>query len=184
MNNLVVLGLGSNSCLSVNEEEFSPVQILKLACQELQRILKPKTTKFSSIYKTKAMYYENQQDFYNMVVCGEYEKSAFDLLKEINQIEAILGRNRDKEIFKGPRTLDIDIELFKNLVKQDDFLFDFIKDYQLEIPHKNLTERQFVLIPLLEILPKCAEPISEVFYSDYLQKLPDQGVVYFSSSPL
>ena len=68
MDNLVVLGLGSNSCLSVNEEEFSPVQILKLACQELQKILKPKTAKFSSIYKTKAMYYENQQDFYNMVV--------------------------------------------------------------------------------------------------------------------
>lgn len=175
MDNLVVLGLGSNSCLCVNGEEFSPVQILKLACQELQKILKPKTAKFSSIYKTKAMYYENQQDFYNMVVCGEYEKSAFDLLKEINQIEAILGRNRDKEIFKGPRTLDIDIELFKNSV---------IKTKKLEIPHKNLTERQFVLIPLLEILPKCAEPISEVFYSDYLQKLPDQGVVYFSSSPL
>ena len=72
-----------------------------------------------------------------MVVCGEYEKSAFDLLKEINQIEAILGRNRDKEIFKGPRTLDIDIELFKNSV---------IKTKKLEIPHKNLTERQFVLI--------------------------------------
>lgn len=175
MDNLVVLGLGSNSSLFVHGEEIFPVQILKLACQELEKILVPKTTKFSSIYKTKAMYYENQQDFYNMVVCGEYEKSAFELLKEINQIETDLGRNRSKEIFKGPRTLDIDIELFKNSV---------IKTKKLEIPHKNLTERQFVLIPLLEILPKCAEPINGVFYSDCLQNLPDQGVRYFSSCPL
>ena len=175
MDNLVVLGLGSNSSLFVNAEELSPVEILKLACKELEKILVPKTTKFSSIYKTKAMYYENQQDFYNMVVCGEYEKSAFELLSQINQIEAALGRNREKEIFKGPRTLDIDIELFKNSV---------IKTEKLEIPHKNLQERQFVLIPLLEIFPKCAEPINGVFYSTYLQNLPDQGVKFFSKFPL
>ena len=175
MSELVVLGLGSNSVLKQKEKEFSPVEILTFACSELEKILEPKTAKFSSIYKTKAMYYENQQDFYNMVVCGEYEKSAFELLSQINQIEADLGRNREKEIFKGPRTLDIDIELFKNSV---------IKTEKLEIPHKNLQERQFVLIPLLEIFPKCAEPINGVFYSTYLQNLPDQGVKFFSKFPL
>jgi 2-amino-4-hydroxy-6-hydroxymethyldihydropteridine diphosphokinase len=174
MSELVVLGLGSNSVLKSEEKEFSPVEILQLACSELEKILEPKTAKFSSIYKTKAMYYENQQDFYNMVVCGFYQNSPEELLKQVNQIEAKFGRNREKEIFKGPRTLDIDIELFGNQI---------VKTENLEIPHKNLKERQFVLIPLLEIFPKYAEPISGAFYSDYLQNLPDQGVKFFSKFP-
>ena len=174
MSELVVLGLGSNSVLKSEDKEFSPVEILKLACLELEKILEPKTAKFSSIYKTKAMYYENQQDFYNMVVCGFYQNSPEELLKKVNQIEAKFGRNRAKEIFKGPRTLDIDIELFGNQI---------VKTEKLAIPHKNLKERQFVLIPLLEIFPKYAEPISGAFYSDYLQNLPDQGVKFFSKFP-
>ena len=175
MSELVVLGLGSNSVLKQDKKEFSPVEILTFACSELEKILEPKTAKFSSIYKTKAMYYENQQDFYNMVVCGYYQNSPEELLKQVNQIEAKFGRNREKEIFKGPRTLDIDIELFGNKI---------VKTENLEIPHKNLKERQFVLIPLLEIFPKYAEPISGAFYSDYLQNLPDQGVKFFSKFPL
>lgn len=175
MSELVVLGLGSNSIFKSEDKEFSPVEILKLACLELEKILEPKTAKFSSIYKTKAMYYENQQDFYNMVVCGYYQNSPEELLKQVNQIETIYGRNREKEIFKGPRTLDIDIELFGNQI---------VKTEKLAIPHKNLKERQFVLIPLLEIFPKYAEPISGAFYSDYLQNLPDQGVKFFSKFPL
>ena len=175
MSELVVLGLGSNLVLKSEETEFSSVEILQFACSELEKILEPKTAKFSSIYKTKAMYYENQQDFYNMVVCGYYQNSPEELLKQVNQIEATFGRNREKEIFKGPRTLDIDIELFGNQI---------VKTENLEIPHKNLKERQFVLIPLLEIFPKYAEPISGAFYSDYLQNLPDQGVKFFSKFPL
>ena len=174
MSELVVLGLGSNSIFKSEDKEFSPVEILKLACLELEKILEPKTAKFSSIYKTKAMYYENQQDFYNMVVCGYYQNSPEELLKQVNQIETIYGRNREKEIFKGPRTLDIDIELFGNQI---------VKTEKLAIPHKNLKERQFVLIPLLEIFPKYAEPISGAFYSDYLQNLPDQGVKFYSKFP-
>ena len=174
MSELVVLGLGSNSVLKQKEKEISSVEILQLACSELEKILEPKTAKFSSIYKTKAMYYENQQDFYNMVVCGFYQNSPEELLKQVNQIEAKFGRNREKEIFKGPRTLDIDIELLGNQI---------VKTENLEIPHKNLKERQFVLIPLLEIFPKYAEPISGAFYSDYLQNLPDQGVKFFSKFP-
>ena len=41
--------------------------------EELEKILVPKTTKFSSIYKTKAMYYENQQDFYNKPQNSRYK---------------------------------------------------------------------------------------------------------------
>ena len=100
MSELVVLGLGSNSILKREDKEFSPVEILKFACLELEKILEPKTAKFSSIYKTKAMYYENQQDFYNMVVCGYYQNSPEELLKQVNYTdEEILNVLEDRGFY-------------------------------------------------------------------------------------
>ena len=165
----IVLGLGSNKGLS-DEMEFEPVQILKMAVIELQKIFLPKDFFYSSVYKSKAMYYEDQSDFFNMVVSGFYDGTPQELLHQINEIEATFGRNRLNEFRNGPRTLDIDIELFGEKI---------VSDANLEIPHKKIKERQFVLIPLLEIFPKCAEPISGVLFSDILAKLPDQGVEFF-----
>ena len=117
------------------------------------------------------MYYENQDDFLNMVVCGMYEGEPCELLDKIHRIEANFGRNRQNEIRNGPRTLDIDIELFGKRI---------INTENLVIPHKKITERQFVLLPLLEILPECAEPISGDLFKDILKKLPDQQVRLFN----
>ena len=91
---------------------MSPMEILKNACFELNSILA--NSIFSSVYKTKAMYVENQDDFYNMVAYGFVadDLNAFDLLEKIHTIENKYGRNREKEIRFGPRSLDIDIELF------------------------------------------------------------------------
>ncbi len=169
MSQQIVLGLGSNKGLN-DAVEFEPVQILKNAVKELQKIFLPEGFVFSSVYKSKAMYYEDQNDFFNMVVSGLYDGTPQQLLKQINQIEAEFGRNRTKEFRNGPRTLDIDIELFGEQI---------VNEENLEIPHKKIQERQFVLIPLLEIFPKHAEPISGVLFSDILAKLPDQGVEFF-----
>ena len=182
MNELVVLGLGSNRSLSIekksvgSESDFGAtldsVQILKNAVMELKKIFEPNSVKFSSVYKSQAMYFENQQDFYNMVFSGLYSGSAQDLLKSVNEIEAKYGRNRENEFRNGPRTLDIDIELFGNQV---------INQSNLEIPHKKMKERQFVLLPLLEIFPQLAEPISGEFFCDIAKNLPDQNVRFFCS---
>ena len=158
---LVVLGIGSNRKFN----DMSPCQLLQAACVELSSILFK--TSFSSVYKTKAMYVENQEDFYNMVALGYVndEKDPFELLNQINSIEAKYGRERSKEIRFGPRSLDIDIELFGNKT---------ISSARLTIPHERMKERQFVLIPLLEILTETAdirakEKIEE--YSKCLEKL-------------
>ena len=45
-----------------------------------------------------------------------------------------------------------------------------------------MKERQFVLIPLLEILPKCAEPINGTLFMDFLNELPNQGVKLYKHS--
>lgn len=135
----VALGLGSNK----NFSNLCPKEILGGAIFELSQILH--AVKFSSVYRTKAMYVFDQEDFYNMVLVGFLDDgiSAHDLLKKIHEIEAAFGRDRENEIRFGPRPLDIDIEFFG---KRKIFGRD------LQIPHPRLKERAFVLIPLLEVL--------------------------------
>lgn len=137
--NIVALGLGSNKKFS----GLRPEEILGGAVFELSKILRG--VEISSVYRTKAMYVLDQDDFYNMALAGFLDEgiSARDLLEKIHEIEASFGRDREKEIRFGPRPLDIDIEFFGN---------QKISEPDLQIPHPRLKERAFVLIPLLEVL--------------------------------
>nr|MCR5606580.1 2-amino-4-hydroxy-6-hydroxymethyldihydropteridine diphosphokinase [Treponema sp.] len=103
-------------------------------------------------------YVTNQNDFYNMVICGKTELDAPSLLAEIHRVEASLGRNRDKEIRFGPRSIDIDIELFGNQV---------INYPDLEVPHIRMYERAFVLVPFIELYDSMEETSKAVFESAY-----------------
>lgn len=103
--------------------------------------------KESSIIKTKAYGYENQDDFYNGCVEIETLLSAEELLEELNMIENAAGRKR--EIHWGPRTLDLDIILFGN---------EIINSEKLIIPHYDMHNRMFVLEPLCEIAPYAYNP--------------------------
>ncbi len=124
--------------------------------------------RFSSVYKTPAMYVTDQEDFYNMTAIGYVadDTNPFEFLKTINQIEAKYGRDRDKEIRFGPRSLDIDIELFGN---------EKVNDPILEIPHIRMEERAFVLVPAIEILKDSADEIIRKKYSACLLKLEKEG---------
>lgn len=159
----VMLGLGSNMSFHTLE----PVQLLAGACSALRRILKMPV--FSSLYETKARYYENQQHFLNMALIGfvEDSMSPFMLLDEIHRIETEFGRNRRAEIRFGPRTLDIDIEEFGNLA---------LDEPELVIPHPRMKERAFVLVPLLEILDESADCNKKNVFLSFLEKLSEQGV--------
>lgn len=162
----VVLGLGSNS----KYNDLRPVQILAKACGLLEKILDGFT--FSSIYRTAAMYVTDQEDFYNMVVSGNFCGTPRELLDEVHSIENLYGRNRTKEIRFGPRPLDIDIEMFGN---------QKICEPDLVIPHERMTERAFVLVPYLEILEKDAETVNGGldFYKDCLLRLSEQRIDLF-----
>ena len=154
----VLLGLGSNR----DFHDMHSLLILQCACRELAAILK--NPSFSSVYRTKAMYVEDQNDFYNMAVLGfvSDDSDPFDFLKKINQIEAKYGRNRENEIRFGPRSLDIDIELFGDLE---------INTPELQIPHPRMHERAFVLVPVLEILVNPADEKLREKYTACLSKL-------------
>lgn len=123
---------------------------------------------FSSVYRTKAMYVEDQNDFYNMAAIGYVadETNPFVFLKSINRIEAKYGRDRDKEIRFGPRSLDIDIELFGD---------EKVDDPVLQIPHIRMQERAFVLVPALEILCDSADEIIKEKYKKCLASLKAEG---------
>ena len=159
----VILGLGSNRDW---QGKKSPA-LLRLACEKLEELLSDFTV--SSVYRTKPMYVENQNDFYNMAVRGKTddEYSPFAFLEKIHEIEASLGRNRELEIRNGPRSIDIDIEFFGN---------DRIQTPELIVPHPRINERAFVLIPLLEILKENADFIKREDFAEKLKKIGSAGV--------
>ena len=167
---IVVLGLGSNMPLVQHgDKALQPEEILDRACKALAAVLK--NFRCSSVYKTKPRYVENQDDFYNMVVAGEWGGTPRELLQTVQQIENQFGSDRKSVGPKGPRTLDIDIELFGNQIIREEDAVD-----PLYVPHPLMNERQFVLVPLLEILPDFADPITRQPFSKILSTLSDQGV--------
>ena len=157
MQSLVVLGLGSN--------RGNSHEILSGAIQDLREELS--CLKASSFYATKPQENIFQDGFLNMVVIGYFSGTPRELLAKTAKIETRYGRNREQESEKGPRTLDIDIELFGTLR---------VHEPNLIIPHERLHFRQFVLIPLLELLPDYADPVTGELFKDLCARLPDQGV--------
>jgi 2-amino-4-hydroxy-6-hydroxymethyldihydropteridine diphosphokinase len=83
-----------------------------------------------------------------MAVKGSTRLFPQALLEHLQHIESVLGRQRD--IDKGPRTIDLDILLYGDAV---------ISTGQLTVPHPHLSERAFVLAPLAEIAPGLVHPL-------------------------
>lgn len=166
---LCVLGLGSNRSFSGHK----PLELLSLAVLKLKPLFSSDFS-VSSIYITKAMYVEDQEDFYNMCVSGKTDVSANELLSKIHVIEASLGRNRENEFRNGPRPIDIDIELFGN--EEIDFTDSSNRMNNLQVPHPRLKERAFVLAPLLEVLPETAEIYNTGELRCCLEKTGGQGI--------
>lgn len=127
----------------------------------------------SNYYETKPYGYHKQQNFINFVVKINTELSPHKLLEKLQLIEKKLDRKRT--IKNGPRTIDLDILLYESKV---------INDKDLIIPHKGLLERDFMLIPLLDIEPniihtkikrKIALLKSNIKYHQILRKI-DQSI--------
>ncbi len=85
-----------------------------------------------------------QDDFRNLVVTGVTSLEPLALLDELQLVEQAFGRDREREIRWGPRPLDIDLLLHGDTVCSTE---------RLTLPHPRITERAFVLVPLLEVMP-------------------------------
>jgi len=108
-------------------------------------------SKISSIYKTAAWGFESD-DFYNICIQVATGLNPESLLKSIHKIEADLGRKRTNDKEYKPRTIDIDVLLF-----DDEIIFS----KELIVPHKDMLNRRFVMVPLAEIAPNLLHPIEK-----------------------
>ena len=102
----------------------------------------------SSFYYTEPVGYKEQEDFINAVAGLETNCSPSELLSICHAIEDRLGRRRT--VRWGPRTVDLDILLFGDLV---------VNRPDLIIPHPLMALRRFVLAPLVEIAPAVRHPV-------------------------
>jgi 2-amino-4-hydroxy-6-hydroxymethyldihydropteridine diphosphokinase len=135
----VYIGMGSNLASTAGDPEAT----LAFAARRLESL--GRIVGRSSLYSTEPVGFTEQPRFLNAVVALETELDPHALLDGLLQIEKQYGRDRSAGIRYGPRTLDLDILVFGD---------QRINEPGLEIPHPRMSERAFVLIPLLELASK------------------------------
>ena len=119
--------------------------------------------KTSSIYETAAWGKTDQPSFLNQALEINTLLTAKQLIKKVLQVEKKLGRIRQEKY--GPRVMDIDILLFNNEILDLDFL---------KLPHPEMQNRRFALIPLAEIAPSEIHPVFKKSIVELLKECPDQ----------
>jgi 2-amino-4-hydroxy-6-hydroxymethyldihydropteridine diphosphokinase len=158
MAHIAYIGIGSN----VGDKAHQ----CKQAISEVLKVDHHKLLAESSFFKTQPVGYTSQDWFINGVIKIETEMEPLELFRVLKTIELKLGRTQTFQW--GPRTIDLDILIFDD--KE-------IETEELQIPHPRLHERQFVLIPLVEIDQNLVHPVLKKTVGKLLEDLKeDQGV--------
>lgn len=139
MKHVAFVGLGSNL--------DNPVAQVSRALDALDKLPQTRLVKCSSMYRSAPVGFLEQPDFINAVVQLETELAPRALLDALLALEHECGRTR--EFCNAPRTLDLDVLLYDEMVHHE---------HGLTIPHPQMHLRAFVLQPLLEIAPDCVIP--------------------------
>jgi len=121
-------------------------QAVDLVADEIGSVLK-----ISSIYNTAAWGFKSE-DFYNICIQVATNLNPEHLLETIHKIELSLGRKKTSNKEYKSRIIDIDVLLYDQEII-------FSKD--LIVPHKEMLNRKFVLVPLAEIAPNLIHPIEK-----------------------
>jgi len=136
------------SLLALGSNQGSSLEILRDAISALRQQPEIDVVEVGPLARTSPVGGPaGQEDFLNTVVEVETTLSPRELLKAVQQIETEFGRTREQDW--GPRTLDIDIITYGNLIAADD---------ELTIPHKLAHDRAFVLLPWSQLRPDAVLP--------------------------
>lgn len=150
----IYLLLGSN--------EGDRENYLRDARESLRNALDGNAVQASGIYETAAWGLEDQPAFLNQALSMITELSPEDVLNCIREVEAAAERQRT--VRWGQRTLDVDILIFGDMV---------IDTPELRIPHPELGNRRFALLPLAEIAADLEHPVLHQSIAGLLAVCPD-----------
>jgi 2-amino-4-hydroxy-6-hydroxymethyldihydropteridine diphosphokinase len=134
------------------------------AILELKKI--GKVVKMANIYKSKPYGYLKQNFFYNTMVHLKSEILPIELINKIQLIERKLKKN--KRIINGPRRIDLDIIFWDHKI---------IKIQELSIPHPRASERDFVLLPMQDIVQNFRDPVSKLTIKELILRLKNYYII-------
>ena len=139
MNNVAYIGIGSNVGVQINKIDFAVELINESPYCEV--------TAVSSIYESLPYGQIEQEDFFNAVIEIKTYFEPKDLFHFLKSIEKRVGRKLAEKW--GPREIDLDILFYNDLIYSDE---------DIKIPHKDMLNRDFVVVPLIEIAPDLIHP--------------------------
>ena len=157
MGHTAYIGVGTN--LGDRQEN------LRKAMAKLAELPGTRVTSQSSIYETEP-HGRARNWFLNCVVGIDTELEAKDLLKALQKIERDMGRKKTTSKTSVSRVIDLDILLVGSQV---------ISSRTLKVPHPELANRRFVLLPLSELAPALIHPVLGVTMVELLRRLHDDG---------
>ena len=156
------IGLGSN----LGDREAN----IRQALQQLEQLPETTIVRGSSLYDTEPVGVPDQPNFLNGVVQIETHLAPRQLLWNLMLIERRLGRVRTQQW--GPRVIDLDLLLYGDEVVDED---------DLQVPHPLMTQRSFVMVPLVEIEPLLVHPVTNQTMLSILQRLGADPLVKHGS---
>ena len=155
----VYLGLGSN--------KGERISYIEKAIEEISGLPETKIFVRSGIYETEPWGNIEQEDYLNSVIGIQTQLNAEDLLKELKSIEKHIGRKENKKW--SEREIDIDLLFY------GDEIID--KDH-MKVPHGQIENRRFVLVPMNEIAPGFMHPVFKKSISQLLEDTTDKLKVF------
>lgn len=154
--NKIVLSIGSNQ----GDRKSLIQQAIDTINREVATVVS-----VSKLYESPSWGFESEP-FYNCAILVHTSKSASKILKGLLKIEKKLGRVRTEETGYKSRTIDIDIISFNN---------DIIETEVLNVPHPQMQNRMFVLVPMKDLQTEFFHPISKQNIQELIANCPDKS---------
>jgi 2-amino-4-hydroxy-6-hydroxymethyldihydropteridine diphosphokinase len=142
---------------------------LQRAVQKIEIIPGLEVVATSAIYISEAVDMEGENpSFMNQVVMADYAYTPKALLSELEAVERSMGRtDKGKRL---PRPIDLDILLFGDRI---------VETETLSVPHRELLNRPFAMLPLLHLSPELIHPVTRKPIADFLSEQDKQEVILY-----
>ena len=140
-------GLLNTAYVALGSNRGDKLRYLKKAVEEINKKNDCKVVSVSSVYETKPYGNIEQPNFFNCAAEIKTSNSLIGFFHLLKTIESELGRT--KTVKWGPREIDLDLLFFNNEIYSDD---------EVKVPHKEIPNRDFVIVPLCEIAPNFIHP--------------------------